>query len=256
VLVDPDGPYVEQFRRFAIRVKRSLDERGAHSVLITSALPSEGKTMVACNLALALASMAGESRVALLDLDLRHPSVAGALGVAPGPGVETVLLGERNLRSARVRTDLPALDLFPVARPVSSAHEILAGPALRSLIYELAEQYGTLVCDCPPTLVVPDVELIAPHVGACVAVAKAGVTRRWPFRDMIATLSHVNLIGTFLNFSSPSRHAKQYSYYSYYANASERADLPNGQKAARSQAKPRPFVAGKTPPGSLGGSNE
>jgi Mrp family chromosome partitioning ATPase len=213
VLVDSPGARVDQFRHFALRVRRSLDERGARSVLITSPLQGEGKTLVSCNLALALASMAGESRIALLDLDLHHPSVATALGVAPGSGVETVLLGEKNLRAARVRTDVPALDLFPIARPVSHPHEVLARSALRSLITELSEQYTTLVCDGPPGLLVPDVELIAPHLGACVLVVKAGVTRVLAVRELIAMLPRENIIGTFLNFSSLPRHAEGYSYY-------------------------------------------
>ncbi len=193
VPVNPSGPQVDQFRHFALRLRRSLDERGAQSVLITSALQGEGKTLVACNLARALASMAGESRIALLDLDLHHPSVAPAMGVAPGSGIEMALLSEGNLRAARIRTDVSALDLFPVARGISRPHEVLARPALRSLITELSEQYATVVCDGPPGLLTPDVELIAPHIGACVLVAKAGVTRLVPFRELIAMLPRANL---------------------------------------------------------------
>lgn len=183
--------------------------------MITSALQGEGKTLVACNLALALASMAGESRIALLDLDLHHPSIAKAMGITTGPGVEKVLLGEANLRAVRIRTNLPALDLFPIGSPVPRAHEVLARPTFPALIGELSRQYAIVVCDCPPTLLVPDVELIAPHVGACLLVAKAGVTRRHPFREAITTLPRASLIGTFLNFSNPPRHARNYSNYAY-----------------------------------------
>jgi non-specific protein-tyrosine kinase len=252
VLVNPPGLQVDQFRHFALRVRRSLDERGARSVLITSALQGEGKTLVACNLALALASMAGESRIALLDLDLHHPSVTTAMGMVPRSGVEKVLLGEANLRTARVRTDLPALDLFPTARPVSRPHEILARPSLRSLIHELSKQYATIVCDSPPTLLVPDVELIAPHVGACLLVAKAGVTRRLPFREMITMLPREKLIGTFLNFSSLPRHARNYSGYAYEA---EPEGLSNGGEAD-GHAKQQSLAAETTPREPLGRSND
>jgi succinoglycan biosynthesis transport protein ExoP len=224
VFVNPPGSQADRFRHFALRVRRSLEERGVGSVMITSALQGEGKTLVACNLALALASMAGESRIALLDLDLHHPSVATGLGITPRPGVEEVLLGEADLRAARIRTDIPALDVFPVARSVPRAHEILARPSLRSLISELSKQYATVVCDCPPALVVPDVDLIAPHVGASVLVAKAGVTRRLPFREAIAMLPRESLVGTFLNFSSLPRHARNYSTYAYYGEGEESAD--------------------------------
>ncbi len=213
VVVDVPGPHVDQFRHFALRVRRTLAERGARSVLVTSAAPGEGKTVVACNLALALASMAGESRIALVDLDLRRPSVSSVMGITPDSGVESVLLGETSVGAIRVRTDVSALDLFPIARSIPRAHETLARPSLRSLIHELSKHYATIVCDSPPALAVPDVELIAQHVDACVLVARAGVSRRLAFLEMVAMLPPESLIGTFLNSSSPPRHANDYKYY-------------------------------------------
>lgn len=213
VAVDVPGPHVDRFRHFAVQTRRTLEERRACSVLITSAIPGEGKTVIACNLALALASMAGESRIALVDLDLRRPSVSSVMGITPDTGVESVLRGEISVAAARVRTDVSALDLFPVARPVPRAHEILARPSLRSLMHELSKHYATIVCDTPPTLTVPDVSLIAQHVDACVLVARAGVSRRLQFCEMVTMLPPERLIGTFLNFSSQPRHNSYYEYY-------------------------------------------
>ena len=213
VVVDVPGPHVDQFRHFALQVRRKLEERRACSVLVTSAIPGEGKTVVACNLALALASMAGESRIALVDLDLRRPSVSSVMGITPDTGVESVLRGETSVGATRVRTDVPALDVFPVARSVPRAHEILARPALRSLIHEVSKHYATVVFDSPPTLTVPDVALIAQHVDACVLVARAGVSRRLQFSEMVTMLPPKCLIGTFLNFSSQPRHNAYYKYY-------------------------------------------
>lgn len=246
VLTNRSGSQAERFRHFALQVRRSLDGRGVRSLMITSALQGEGKTFVACNLALALASMAGEHRIALLDLDLHHPSVATTMGVAPGSGVETILLGEKDLRSARVRTNIPALDLYPVGRPVSHPHEVLAQPTLRTLIHELSKEYATVVCDSPPALPAPDAGLIAPHVGACVLVAKAGFTRRLAFREMIEMLPRENLIGTFLNFSIQPRHAQGYGY-SRYANEGERSEFSDGVGAADGCANRHRPAAEKDP---------
>lgn len=226
VVVDVPGSHVDRFRHFALRVRRALEERRARSVLVTSAVPGEGKTVVACNLALALASMAGESRIALVDLDLRHPSVSSVMGITPDSGVESVLLGETSVGATRVRTDVSALDLFPVARSIPRAHETLARPSLRSLIHELSKHYATIVCDGPPTLTVPDVELIAQHVDACVLVARAGVSRRLPFREMLAMLPPESLIGTFLNSASQPRHA---TYYQDYQDEPEAEDLSTAE---------------------------
>ena len=78
----------DRFRHFALRVKQDLEERGAKSVVVTSALRGDGKTVTACNLALALASIAAGKRIALLDLDLRSPSIARAMATVPIAGVE------------------------------------------------------------------------------------------------------------------------------------------------------------------------
>jgi Mrp family chromosome partitioning ATPase len=228
VVVDVPGPHVDQFRRFALQVRRKLEERRACSVLVTSAIPGEGKTVVACNLALALASMAGESRVALVDLDLRRPSVSSVMGITSDTGVDSVLRGEVSVGAARVRTDVSALDLFPVTRSIPRAHEILARPSLRSLIHELSKHYATVVCDSPPTLTVPDVALIAQHVDTCVLVARAGVSRRLPFREMLAMLPPERLIGTFLNFSSQPRHNSYYKYYQDDPEAEGRSTVEAG----------------------------
>jgi len=213
VLFDPPGLVSAQLRHFALQVRRALEEREESSVLVTSALPGEGKTLVACSLALALASMAGGRRIALVDLDLRRPNVARALDATPRVGLERILRGEPTLREARLRTDFSALDLYLVAGPVPRVHELLATTALPELIEALSKDYGTVVVDAPPTLIVPDVELIAPHVGACILVARAGMTRRTSFQEMLALLPEEKLIGTFLNEARLPRRAKDYHYY-------------------------------------------
>jgi Mrp family chromosome partitioning ATPase len=118
------------------------------------------------------------------------------------------------------------LDLFPVVRSTPRAHEILARATLRSLIHELSKHYATIVCDSPPTLTVPDVALIAQHVDACVLVARAGVSRRLPFREMVAMLPPESLIGTFLNSASQPRHA---TYYKNYRDDPEAGDLSTAE---------------------------
>jgi Mrp family chromosome partitioning ATPase len=196
-----------------LQVRQRLEAGGLGSLLVTSALDGEGKTFTACNLALALASMAGEQRVALVDLDLRDPSVHIAMGVEVSVGLEGVLAREIPLDAACVRTDLPALDLFLLPRPVPRAHEVLASSAFPDILRQLASEYATIVCDTPPTILVPDVALIAAHVGACVVVARAGTTRLAAFREMVGLLPPDKVIGSFLNDAHVPRH--RYNYVRY-----------------------------------------
>lgn len=214
VLLDPRQHHTERFRRFAVRVRQELKRHGMTSVLITSPVRSEGKTFTACNLALALASMAAGGRIALLELDTRRPSASQGLGVSPAVGIEEVLAGAADLGAARIRTDLPSLDLYLVRKPPPQAHEILALPSLERIFCELGTHYATVVVDSPPVLLVPDVSLILGHVDACVAVVRAGRSRLRAAHDMFEQLPREKLLGVFVNDISTPHHAAEYSYYS------------------------------------------
>ena len=203
----------ERFRHFALRVQHELERIGTGSVLVTSAVSGEGKTIAACNLALALATMASERRIALVDLDLRRPALRRALGGSPRAGFEAVLSNRAPLAAARMRTDQPSLDVFPVVEPALHPHELLGSPLLASALRELTRRYDIVVYDAPPVLPVPDVPLVMPHVGACVLVVRAGATHRSAFRDMLELLPREKLIGSFLNEAAQPRHARQYLVY-------------------------------------------
>lgn len=214
VIADGDGAQAESYRHFAIRVSTELQRRGGKSVMILSALRHEGKTTTACNLALAYASMAGGRNTALLDLDLRRPTVARALGIEPRVGFEALLSGDAELDDVRLRTDLPSLDIYPTAHPLLEPHRELAHPRVGGIFQELERRYDTIVIDTAPLLLVPDAELLFPHVSAAVAVMRSRKTRLDAFKSLIGMLPAGKLLGTFVNDARPSRHAQQYGYYS------------------------------------------
>jgi Mrp family chromosome partitioning ATPase len=214
VLLDPHQPHTERFRHFALRVRKELQRRDTQSVLITSPIRSEGKTFTVCNLALALASMAAGQRTALLELDARRPSVSLGLGVEPRVGIEEVLTGAAALEAARIRTELPSLDLYLVREPPAQAHEILALPSLATVFRDLGTRYDAVVVDSPPVLPVPDVSLILSRVDAYVAVVRAGKSRLRTTREMFEQLSRDKLIGVFVNDISMPHGSEKYDYYS------------------------------------------
>jgi Mrp family chromosome partitioning ATPase len=213
VLVEPHGAATERFRQFALRVRRRLEQRHQSTVLVTSALHGEGKTTVACNLALALASMTSGGRVALVDLDLRRPSVARRLGIAPRAKLPHVLAGEVPLDAARIDTEFGNFDVYANDASIHDSHVLLAGGPLRELVGSLVDRYETVVFDGPPVLLLSDAALILECVESCVAVARRGVTRLAALREALEHLPPDKMLGEFLNEAVHARHT--YGYYQY-----------------------------------------
>lgn len=196
--LDHPGPLAEHYRHFAVRVGRELQRRETNSVLVTSASPGEGRTTTAFNLALAFATLSAGQRVALVDLDLRNPSIGRAVELRVTGGLEAVLEGTAPLVSVCARTDFPALDLLLAGLSRENAHELLVGERLPAILRELAAAYHIVVLDSPPVLPVPDAALIAAHAGACVPVVRAGRTRRACFEAAVALLPADRIAGVFL----------------------------------------------------------
>lgn len=213
VVIDSRGPLAEAMRHLALKVRSELERRRAHSVAVTSPLRSEGKTTLACDLALALASVSRGRSVALVDFDLRSPSVAADLRLPPGEGVESFLRGAARLEDVCISVERPALDVYPARVPQQAAHELLVLPSVGILVRELERRYTTVVYDTPPTLLVPDTRILLQHVPAFVAVSRFGVTRQRALRTMLELLPREPLLGGVLNGGPLPSHASSYGYY-------------------------------------------
>lgn len=223
VVAEAQGAVAESFRHIVLRLRRELEGRRLHSVAVVSALRAEGKTTIACNLALAFASIGQGRSVALVDLDLRKPSVARSLGLHPRVGIEQVLRGEHSLRDACVSVEKPALDAYLVRTPQADAHELLARPDLEVLLRELARRYEVTVIDTPPVLLVPDATMIVERTDAAVAVARSGRTSKRSFEYMQEILPPGRVLGSILNEGPLPTRSRQYGYY---AEEDEAAGAP------------------------------
>ena len=211
--VEPDSPDAVRFRHFAVRMRGMLDQRSTPSVLVTSAVAGEGKSTIASNLALALASVAPESRIALVDMDLRRGVVGRVFGCPENGGVEAVLSGRASIDDVVIRTNVGRLDLIPKGATPPDAHSLL-GATADAFFEEMHRRYDYLVCDGPPVLPVPDTPLISEHVGGCLAVAASGRTRHSTFRDLTDLIPRTNWFGVFLNESKAVSNKDRYGYYS------------------------------------------
>jgi Mrp family chromosome partitioning ATPase len=206
---------IDLHRHLALRIRSDLEQRGARSAVIVSALRNEGKTTVACKVAMAMASISRDRTVALVDLDLRNPSVARRMKLRPRAGIEEVLLGGAKLDDARICLDRPALDVYPGLTPQRSAHELLAGQIFDDMLRDLEARYGTILIDSPPTLLLPDSTLILQRVDTCILVAHVGATRVRQFRNMLEMLPADRILGKVLNGTTPPKHQREYYYHGY-----------------------------------------
>jgi len=213
LFIDDHGAAAESARHLALRVRAELERRKARSVALVSALHDEGKTTVAGNLALALCSLSASRAVAIVDLDLRRPSLATALGLSVRVGIDDVIGGGAELADACIAFERPMLDAYAVRVRQPSAHELLVRPSLDATLRELERRYEVVVIDTPPVLLVPDTPILLERLPACLAVARAGSTRSRSFQRMCDMLPPGKLIGAVLNEGALPADAKSYRYY-------------------------------------------
>src|SRR5271165_5591726 len=213
--VRPQSQMAESYR--ALRTSLLLSNLGAPPkvIMVTSALPQEGKTTTSINCAVVLAQKG--VRVLLIDADLRRPSIHKTLGMGPHSGLSNVLTGSTKLEQAITRTAiLPNLFVLPAGTPPPNPAELLASTNMRDVLAQLSEQYDHIVIDTPPSLSVTDAVVLSPRADAIVLVIRSGQTTKQALRRARDILMQVNakVSGVLLNavdLSSPD----YYYYYEY-----------------------------------------
>ncbi|MGA2744410.1 MAG: polysaccharide biosynthesis tyrosine autokinase [Candidatus Sulfotelmatobacter sp.] len=213
--VRPQSQMAESYR--ALRTSLLLSNLGAPPkvIMVTSALPQEGKTTTSINCAVVLAQKG--VRVLLIDADLRRPSIHKTLGMGPHSGLSNVLTGSTTLEQAITRTAiLPNLFVLAAGTPPPNPAELLASSNMREVLAQLREQYDHIVIDTPPSLSVTDAVVLSPRADAAVLVIRSGQTTKTALRRSRDILMQVNakVVGVLLNavdLSSPD----YYYYYEY-----------------------------------------
>jgi succinoglycan biosynthesis transport protein ExoP len=171
--------------------------RSSRSLLITSAAPREGKTMVAWSLARASAA-AGE-RVLLIEADMRRPTLPQVTGIEPGPGLGMVLAGAEHPESA-IRS-AGGVDILPAGPLPPNAAELLEGKRMMKLLEWAESEYDRVIIDTPPASLVADALPLFGKVGAVLAVARLGESTRDGVEGLAEHLRrlHAPLVGVVVN---------------------------------------------------------
>jgi capsular exopolysaccharide synthesis family protein len=200
---------------WALRTSLLLSHAGAppRTLAITSAIPSEGKTTTAINLALTLAQ--GEDRVLLIECDLRRPTFGLRMGIG-GAGLTQYLAGIKPL-SECVRT-LPGqafLDVIPAGVTPPNPAQLLGSRQFRNLLAEMRSEYKFIILDSPPIASVSDVQIIAAEMDGVLLVVRSGSTSRHIVQRSCRMLRQTGarLLGCVLN--GIDFRSDKYGYYGY-----------------------------------------
>jgi capsular exopolysaccharide synthesis family protein len=205
---------VEQYRRLAASMHELQVDRGLKTLMITSTLPREGKTLTITNLALTL-SGSYRRRVLLIDADLRRPTIHDVLNVPNRVGLSDVLRSGRT--ELPVIQHSPLLSVLPAGTSDNDPMALLTSSRMTSLLEEAAARYDWVLLDAPPVGFMPDASLLASITGAILFVISAGSTPYPLIQRATAQLGRDNIVGTVLN-RIEARNIPATGYYSeYYA---------------------------------------
>ena len=226
--------YAEAFRNVRSSILfKNWRGKPPKTILITSAVPNEGKTTVVSNLAITMA-LAG-ARVLLGDCDLRRGGVNELFKLPVGPGLSEVLRGKTHWRDAVQETGTRNLDLLARGEVLDQTSEMLLSKTAEEMLREMADEYDYVIFDSAPVLVADDTASFAPKLDTVIFVVRMSSTMARLSAKALDLLydRQVNVGGVILNRSSSN--LKEYTYYnyaSYYSAPAKPAPAASGGASA------------------------
>ncbi len=213
----PKSLVAEAYRTLRTNLQFSSLDTPLRSLVVTSAVATEGKTTTAANLAVVMAQ-AG-NRIVLVDGDLRRPSAHKLFGLSNGTGLTTALVEDPKALNGYLQDsgveNLRVLTAGPIP---PNPQELLGSQRMEELLRRLEEEADIVVLDTPPTLVVSDANVLAARASGVLMVVNTGKTRRAAVRQAVEGLRKVgaNVLGCVLNMVSTRGARSSYYYSSYY----------------------------------------
>lgn len=206
-----DPALVEQYRHLAAVLHHAQGESGYRSVMVTSALPSEGKTLTATNLALTL-SESYQRRVLLIDADLRRPRIKELFGLDAGEGLTDSLNSARGGKLP-IHQITPTLWVLTAGRATADPMSTLVSGAMKHLLDEAREAFDWVVVDTPPIAILPDANLLAAMIDTALLVVSAQSTPYPMVQRAAQAIGLSRILGVVLNRAEQSGMPSGYGYY-------------------------------------------
>ncbi|RII92739.1 polysaccharide biosynthesis tyrosine autokinase [Clavibacter michiganensis] len=228
MLATPHSAAAEGYRRIRTNLEFADVDAPIRSLAVTSAVPGEGKTTTAVNLALALSEHA--ESVLLVDADLRRPTIAEQTGLEGAVGLTTVLVGGARAEDA-VQQWAPGVDVLTSGGIPPNPNQLLGSAAMATLMADLTSRYEFVVLDTPPILPAADALTLAHLTDGALLVSRVKSTKRAQLAEAVDALDAVKArtLGVVLTRVAPSKHT---SYYGPDAQATTHVAAPAGAAPA------------------------
>jgi len=220
---DPFFPGAEQFRTLRSRLYRMRESQPLQTILISSAIPAEGKTLVSTNLAYSFVRQRG-CRVLLIDADLRAPRVHTLLGAPAAPGLADYLQGTATEFQVMQRNNEEGLCVIAAGNHVTHPSELISSDKLKQFLDRARAAFDWIIIDSPPALPVADASVLGGMADGVLLVVRANSTPSEASQKACKELRDAHILGVVLNTAEES--AGYNSYYSGNAYGTP----PNGAK--------------------------
>lgn len=219
---NPKSPVSEAYRSIRTNLQFANVDQKMRVLLVTSSVPSEGKTTTLINLASTLADTG--AKVLIMDCDMRKPRVHKALRLTNQTGVSELLLHGDDLDDRPIKELFTNVSVLTAGRPPGNPSELLCSQAMRDLVNRLRSEYDYILMDTPPVLPVTDALILSAIVDGVILVCEAGKTDQRTVKHAQALLENVDakIVGMVLN-KLPIKGDKYYQYFYYYGKDSESA---------------------------------
>ncbi|ACH38787.1 protein tyrosine kinase, putative [Citrifermentans bemidjiense Bem] len=220
-LHDPHSPAAEEYRKLkSALVKMTTGDVFRNCLMVTSSIPSEGKSLTALNLALSLAQELDHT-VLLVDADLRRPSVHRYLNVEQGVGLSELLTGEAQVGETIIPTGIGKLSIIRAGRAIENPAELFTSQRGKALLTELKLRYPDryIILDTPPVLPFAEARSLAHLVDGVLFVVMERLVSQANLKDALESLKACPILGMVYNAAAVDDKDGRYSYYRSADNA-------------------------------------
>ena len=199
-LLKPQSFESEQFKMLRTNLLFPASGQAPRSIMVTSAVPGEGKSFVTANLAVSIAQSIQE-HVLIIDCDIRRPCIHTQFGFGDASGLSEYLSDGTTLSSLICKTKVNKLSILPGGKPPHNPAELLSSQKMSKLLEEVKERYRDryIVIDSPPPKLTAETSAISRQVDGILLVVEYGSTPRQMISDMIEVIGKEKILGVIFN---------------------------------------------------------